>query len=206
MLTVKKTAGEIKSLLSKTLPFGELVDLQGSDIHEPLVFENQNICSFDFSRSVFHAPLTFKRCRLNGLSWFRKCRFASTVTFSDLSFSNDARFDDAVFEKTFSFNKADVQGASDFSGCRFKSLADFSNSLFSGNLSLESTHFDADASFVDVECLGGLWANKTIFRAQCHTRGMDVHGRLWLKLNASVKGGNTHPLTEINAYGYQWVS
>jgi uncharacterized protein YjbI with pentapeptide repeats len=202
------SAQEIRSRLSAPVPVGEAVDLRGVELREPLVLDDLDIASVDLGGAVFHGPVSFRRARLAGLSWFKGCVFRDVCCFSGARFANDARFDRTAFHGPFEMVMAEVHGAADFNRCVFGGTATFEDAVFLGNLSFEAVAFDKKAILRGAQCLGGLWSDGAAFRGAIDVAGMDVHGRSWLRgvrLDAEGAGRSTQTLGSlITSYGYQW--
>jgi uncharacterized protein YjbI with pentapeptide repeats len=204
-----RSAQQIRDALAKPVALGEAVQLAGSLVHQPLILEQCEVSSFDFSGTVFLSPVVLRDVIFTGLSWFKACVFKAGADFSGSTFTNDARFDSSVLHGEFRFVRSEVLGASDFSRCMFHGRAVMDHSTFCGSLSFEDAGFYGKTSLRRAECLGGLWSERALFADAVDVAGMDVHGRTWLR-NLRTTGqkpdGGQRALGEvINSYGYQWI-
>lgn len=189
--------------LTAALPAGEAIDLSGQTFTEPVVLDGQRIASVDLTGARFRSRVSFRNAVFSGLSWFKDCVFEDGVNVSGASFGNDARFDNARFERDADFRKIDALGAADFSGCVFGERVAFDGATFSGCLSLAGATITKDASLRHVQCLGGLWLDRLVGAPRLDTKGLDVHGRLWLRNLAPATSGAL--VGRINAYGYSFT-
>jgi hypothetical protein len=201
------SAAEIARLMSVKPRHGEAADLRNVRVTEPLTLDGRDIAGVDASGAVFEAPVSFRGARFQGLSWFRNCTFAAAADFGGARFANDARFDQARFDGAFRISGSEALGAAEFRGCRFAAGADFSRSTFCGSLSLAGARFRADVSFRQVECLGGFWAEGSVFERKVDAAHMDVHGRAWLM---NVRDGRASGLSDrlarmMTCYGYEFT-
>jgi hypothetical protein len=67
--------------LAQPLRRGEVEDLRGLIIDEPLDLENAALPNLDFSGSVFNAPVTLRGAQFCGLAWFIDCTFNAPANF-----------------------------------------------------------------------------------------------------------------------------
>jgi Pentapeptide repeats (9 copies) len=204
-----RSAQQIRETLTKPVALGEAVQLAGSLVHGPLILEQCEVSSLDFSGTVFLSPVVFRDVTFTGLSWFKACVFKAGADFSGSTFTNDARFDGSALHDEFRFVRSEVLGATDFSRCMFHAGVVMDHSTFCGSVSFEDTGFYGKTSLRRAECLGGLWSERALFADTIDVAGMDVHGRTWLR-NLRTKGrrpeGEKQALGElINSYGYQWT-
>src|SRR3954470_5417256 len=96
----------VRSKLAQPLRRGEVEDLRGLVIDEPLELEGASLPNVDFSGSTFNAALMLRGATLGGLSWFTGCTFNAPVNFSCVAFLSDARFDRCRFARGATFSGA----------------------------------------------------------------------------------------------------
>ncbi len=194
----------LTSLLTTQVPIGEALDLAGRLVTEPLRVERGRIASVDFRGARFLSPVVFRGSTFTGLSWFQDCVFEAEADFSDAIFGNDARFDRSRFASDAHFLRMEALGAADFSGAIFEKAVAFDGATFFGCLSFGHAALGARTSLRHAQCLGGLWMEGARAKPDAvDARGLDVHGRAWLRnleqpLSSSLA-------RSLNCYGYSWT-
>ena len=83
--------------LAQPLRRGEVEDLRGLTIDEPVDLDAAALPNLDFTGTTFNAPVTLRRAVFGGLAWFIECTFNAAADFSAATFLNDGRFDRARF-------------------------------------------------------------------------------------------------------------
>src|SRR5438105_892474 len=170
----------ILTRLRQPLRRGEVEDLRGVTIDEPIDLQGAELPNLDFSGATFNAPLQLRDMVFQGLAWFAGCSFNAPVDLSGAIFLNDSRFERARFRRVATFSGAEFRGVACFDAAEFGDAAFLDRLTCYGNLSLDRTRFGGAASLQDSECFGGLWANRTVFATRADVRGLEVHGRTWL--------------------------
>ena len=201
------SAAEIVARATAPLQNGVTVDLTGLDLREPLILDGRDLANLDFSGSTFHAPLRLRGARLHGLAWFHACRFEAAVDLTDAVFHNDLRAQDCLFAQGLAAARAEFRGVACFDRTRFDAPVSLDRLTCYGNLSLDHAVFRAPVSFQDSEFLGGIWCDSTDFRVRADFRGVEVHGRTWVRQAQLGKddSGRKAALRQISSYGLQWV-
>lgn len=201
------TAAEIVARATAPLERGVTVDLTGLDIREPLALDGRDLGNLDFSGSVFHAPLRLRGARFLGLAWFRGCTFHGAVDAAQAVFHNDLRAEDSRFVQGFSCSRAEFRGVACLDRATFEGPVSLDRLTCYGNMALDHAIFDAAASFQDSEFLGGLWCESTDFRLRADFRGVEVHGRTWVRHSMLGKddAGRGAALRQIASFGLQWL-
>src|SRR5262249_50183908 len=85
--------------LAHPLRRGEVEDLRGLTIDEPIGLENVALPHVDFTGTTFNAPVALRDVVFQGLAWFTDCTFAALADFAGAHFLSDARFDKARFRR-----------------------------------------------------------------------------------------------------------
>ncbi|MCR9137441.1 MAG: pentapeptide repeat-containing protein [Alphaproteobacteria bacterium] len=198
-------AGALRELLGQPFRAGEKHDLAGAAILGTLDLSGMAICGFDLTGAVFNDPVIARGAQFDGLTWFRRCRFLSGVDFSNVLFAHDARFDGAAFQRDAIFSKAEFRGIGCFDEATFRAAAFLDHMQVSGSFSADHARFLGTASLEQSECMGGLWWADTRFDGRCNLRGLEVHGRTWLR-GATAGDRNANALARsIASYGYSWT-
>ena len=92
------TMSAVLDRLRQPLRRGEVEDLRGLTIEEPLELEGALLPNVDFSGTTFAAPVALRGCRVPGPGLVHGLRpFNAPVNFSAAMFLSDARFDQARF-------------------------------------------------------------------------------------------------------------
>ena len=133
----------ILARLARPLRRGEVEELRGLTIEEPLVLERGALPHVDFSGTTFNAPLVLRGCTFQGLAWFTGCTFNAPAEFSEVRFESDARLDRVRFRRTATFSGAQFHGVACFDRTEFGGAAFLDRMTCYGNLSLDRTRFDA---------------------------------------------------------------
>jgi len=201
-------ATEIVALATQPLRKGATVDLGGIDVFELLDLSGRTIANVDFTGARFHAPVVAKGAIFAGLAWFRSARFDASVDVSRAVFNNDLRMKGAQFGGAATFSGAEMRGVCDLDEVCFKDRAELDHLIVMGNVSMAATRFEGPVTLQDSDFMGGLWLESASFGSRADFRGVEVHGRTWLK--GTVVGGSNpqaprDPLREIQSYGYRWV-
>src|SRR4029077_4251403 len=89
--------------LAQPLRRGEVEDLRGLTIDEPLALEGVALPNLDFSGTTFNAPVALRGAVFGGLAWFIDCTFNAAADFSTATFLNDGRFDRVRFRRVATF-------------------------------------------------------------------------------------------------------
>jgi uncharacterized protein YjbI with pentapeptide repeats len=197
------------SRLQRPFRRGEVENLRGLSIDEPLELQGVGLPNIDFTGSTFNAPVVIRGSTFRGLAWFDETVFNEAVDFSSSVFFNDCKFRKTKFRRAVSFSHSEFRGVACFDLAQFSDAAFLDRMICYANLSLEQTCFAGVASLQDTECLGGLWGNQVEFRSRMDARGLEVHGRTWL-VGASF-GDESAPsiasqsASSIQSLGYRWV-
>lgn len=185
------------------IQLGVTVDMTGLKIESSLDFGGKTLGNIDFSGSVFSRAVTFRGAVLSGLAWFRGCRFDGPVDLSGAIFHNDLRMDGCAFSSSLMASRAEFRGIAAFDRAVFGDLAAFDHLTAFGNVSLDHASFDGSVSFQNSECLGGFWAEGTRFRRKPDFRGLEVHGRTWLRNLEGEKPPSS--LRDVTRFGLLWT-
>ena len=81
----------VKAKLAQPLRRGEVEDLRGLTIDEPLDLEGAALPNLDFTGVTFNAPVSLRGAVFQGLAWFIDCTFSAPANFSAATFLSDAR-------------------------------------------------------------------------------------------------------------------
>ncbi len=190
------SSDEVRRRATEPLIVGETVDLRDLIIETPLNLADIAIANVDFSGTHFRAAVSFEGAECRGLTWFRNCRFDSTVTFTRALFENDCRFDGAVVVGLLDFTACELRGAATFDRSRLQADACFDEAVVHGNLSFASATILGRLSLRHANCLGGLWLDG-VELAAFDGEGLEIHGRFWLR------DANSDALQNgVIAYGY----
>ena len=203
------STGSILASLRQPLRRGEVEDLRGVVVEEPLDLTGAALPNFDFSGATFNAPILMRGAVFQGLAWFTAATFNAPVDFSSAVFLSDARFEQARFHRGATFSATEFRGVACFDQAEFGDAAFLDRMTCYGNLSLDRTRFNGAASLQDSECFGGLWGNRTVFSARADVRGLEVHGRTWL-VGAAVAedaspAASSRLSASIRSFGYRWL-
>lgn len=193
-------AASILSRLRSPFRRGEVEDMQGLVIDEPLELQGAELPNVDFSAATFNAPVIIRGSLFRGLARFDDAAFNGLVDFSSSVFSNDGRFRNARFREEATFSRAEFRGVACFDRTEFSAGAYLDRMTCYANLSLDATCFAGVVSLQGTECFGGLWGNRVDFRARLDARGLEVHGRTWL-VGASFAENST---ANWSSLGYRW--
>lgn len=124
------------------------VQFQGSgDNQDPMVA---------FDDSTFAATVIFEQTEFSSVS-FRDVSFESDTKFNAAKFFHESEFTDASFQATCTFNEATFKNDAKFTGGTFAATASFSGVEFEGGryerkaVSFEGTDFQDDCDFSEVE-------------------------------------------------------
>lgn len=204
----KLTATEVVALATAPLRRGVTVDLANVEVDEPVDLSNRMIANVDFSGACFKAAFSARAATFGGLAWFRGAQFAASADFVRAVFCNDLRMKGAVLQAPASFSGAELRGMCDLDGACFEDRVDLDRLVVLGNVSMAGTRFNAPVTLQDSDFMGGLWLEGAIFASRADFRGVEVHGRTWLKratVSASDTQGPRDPLREIQSFGYRWT-
>jgi hypothetical protein len=104
--------------------------------------------------------------------------------------------------------RAEFSGAASLDGGVFQGDVDLSSMEVAGCLSCAETDFHERVTLQATTCCGGLWLDQTRFALRPNLRGVEVHGRTWLR-GAHVTGGNEAFGQafgdDLVCSGYRWV-
>ena len=203
------TTGSMLASLRQPLRRGEVEDLRGVMVEEPLDLSGAALPNLDFSGATFNAPIMMRGAVFQGLAWFTAARSMRRSIFPPRVFLSDARFERAKFHRGATFSATEFRGVACFDQAEFGDAAFLDRMTCYGNLSFDRTRFNGAASLQDSECFGGLWGNRTVFSARADVRGLEVHGRTWL-VGAAVAEDATPAAPSrlsgsIRSFGYHWV-
>ncbi len=68
--------------LAHPLRRGEVEDLRGLVVEEPLELEGAALPHLDFTGTTFNAPVALRGVQFQGLAWFIDCTFNATASFA----------------------------------------------------------------------------------------------------------------------------
>ena len=105
--------------LAHPLRRGEVEDLRGLIIDEPIELESAALPHLDFTGTTFNAPVTLRGAVFQGLAWFTDCTFNAPVNFGAARFLSDARFDKARFHRVATFSGVEFHGVACFDRAEF---------------------------------------------------------------------------------------
>ena len=131
----------ILTRLRQPLRRGEVEDLRGIVIDEPIDLQGAELPNLDFSGATFNAPLQLRDAVFQGLAWFSGCSFNAPVDLSGAVFLNDGRFERARFRRVATFSGAEFRGVACFDAAEFDDAAFLDRLTCYGNLSLDCTRF-----------------------------------------------------------------
>ncbi len=201
-------AAEIVRLATAPLRKGVTVDLTELAIDEPIDLSGRALGNVDFSGSVFSAPLICTATVLAGLAWFKRARFESALDMSQAVFANDLRMKAAEVAGPARFSRAEFRGVAEFDQVTFHDRVDLDGLVAFGNMSMDGTVFSAPVTLQGSDFLGGLWCERAVFAARSDFRGVEVHGRTWLKgvsLPTRETANARRNLRDIQSFGYRWI-
>jgi hypothetical protein len=194
----------VASILSRMRsPFcrGEVEDLRGLVIDEPIEIEEGEIPNLDFTGATFNAPVVIRGSTFRGLAWFDEVAFNDTVDFSSSVFFSDFRMRHARVRRLATFSRCEFRGVACFDNVEFADAAYLDRMTCYANLSFDGTCFAGVASLQETQCFGGLWGNHADFRSRMVAHGLEVHGRTWL-VGASFAKDRPANLSSL---GYLWM-
>ena len=76
----------VRAKLAQPLRRGEVEDLRGLTIDEPLELDGAALPHLDFSGSTFNAPLSLRNAVFQGIAWFIDCTFNAPVNVAAATF------------------------------------------------------------------------------------------------------------------------
>jgi uncharacterized protein YjbI with pentapeptide repeats len=203
------SATDVVRLATEPLRKGVTVDLTGALITEPVDLSGRVLGNVDFSGSILRSPLSASDATFAGLAWFNACRFEAPIDFSRATFRNDLRLRGATMAGPACFSRIELHGTADFDQARFRERVDLDGVTAYGNMSMDATLFDAVVTLQGSILMGGLWCERATFASRADFRGVEVHGRTWLKGlrvagedGAAGAGGGA--AREIRSFGYRW--
>ncbi|QOL81334.1 pentapeptide repeat-containing protein [Pseudooceanicola spongiae] len=200
---------ELVAALSAPFHPGEALDLTGRRVTGPVDLSGRDLCGFDMTGSRFEGAVTAKDTVFRGLTWFRDCQFAGAFTAVGALFGHDARFDGSVFAAELDLSRAEARGTMVLDRVQANAPVWMDRMQILSSLSLAGADFAATVSLEETEAYGGLWADRAQFGARVTARGMEVHGRTWLKgVQMAPPAPNAAPAAslarQIRSYGYVW--
>ena len=89
----------VLSRLRQPLRRGEVEDLRGLTIDEPIELQGGELPNLDFSGTTFNAPVALREATFQGLAWFTGATFNAPLDLSGAVFLNDGRFERACFRR-----------------------------------------------------------------------------------------------------------
>ena len=206
----RMSARDIVERASAPLRKGVTVDLTELLVDEPLDLSGATLGNLDFSRSVFRAPVRLRGATFAGLAWFEHCDVGAAFDASDAVFCNDLRLRHSTVRQSIQLSRAEVRGVCSLDRARFEGRADLDAMTVLGNMSLADTVFAAPVTLQDCQLLGGLWCDGAQFLSRADFRGVEVHGRTWLKRTTFTDADRKtafagSPERDIQSYGYRWT-
>ena len=170
-------AREVCTQLRKPYQFGEYADFSNCDISGDLDLEGGTIFGCDFSGVHFFNQIRFHQTVFRGLSWFKTTTYDAAIEFSNVCFTNDARFDAAKFHRNVSFKNTEFRGVAVIDTAEFHDIACFNNTIFNSNLSAEECSFRKSADFADSMLMGGLWCSNKVANELNNLDPTNIYGR-----------------------------
>ena len=113
----------ILSRIRQPLRRGEVEDLRGLTIDEPIELQGGELPNLDFSGATFNAPVALREATFQGLAWFTGCTFNAPLDLTGAVFLNDGRFERARFRRLATFSGAEFRGVASFDQAEFADAA-----------------------------------------------------------------------------------
>ena len=201
------SVADIVARATAPLRKGVTADLAGLVIEEPLDLSGATLGNLDFSGTTFKAPVAIRGATFAGIAWFKGCEFHRQLDLSQSVFCNDLRLGHAVMHADAALSRAELRGVCELDHARFEARADLDAVVVFGNMSLDSTVFSGPVTLQGSDFLGGLWCERAQFLNRADFRGVEVHGRTWLKhanLGGAVEAGTRNGARDIQSWGYRW--
>lgn len=196
-------AAEIVALATAPLQKGETVDLTGLVVADALDLSGATIGNVDFSGSRFLAPFVARGATFAGLAWLKAVQLDAALDLSRAVFCNDLRMRGAVVRGAARFSRAEMRGVCDLDLACFEDRVDLDGLVVMGSMSMSGSEFRAPVTLQDSDFLGGLWCENTRFVSRADFRGVEVHGRTWLKQVSIGEGRGA--MADIQSFGYRWT-
>ncbi len=145
---------QFEKVLATNLSEGALLILGEVDLTDAVFVQ-----SFDFSKTIFAQPATFRGMRVDFEGFFIGTKFMQPVDFSHVLFGTHSRFHKAVFSAPVNFSGVRFKGVAEFLEVNFRDQADFSQAVFESGTGFSGSVFQGLADFSGTE-----FTHETYFR------------------------------------------